>query len=596
MTRQKKWAFLVVPVCLMMIFTAACNSGGAGKTGSSSSTSSTETASTSDNGVITDWSKQPEMTLTVFDTLANFAGEQQGWFAKLIKDKFNIKLNIVAPNLSGGAQMIATQMASGDLGDLVVGLGGKDYQNAIKSGMILDWTKDGLLDKYGKNLEKYAAQALDANKKQYGGGTAIYGIGHNVGTGEGPSEGADMTFGPMLRWDLYQKLGSPQIKTLDDYLPILKKMQEMDPKSDSGKKTYGMSLWSDWDGDWSTLAKVTAQFYGYGEGDGFNPGDMILTKADGPEYQGFLDDNSYYMQGLEFYFKANQMGLLDPDSLTQKFGDVSNKFKDGQVLFSQFPWVSNAYNTPAHTSEGKGFALVPFQDEKVYSSGFNPYGGPWIWSIGSHTKDPARVLAFVDWLFSPEGVQETNIGPKGLAWDIGKDGKPALTDFGKKATANGDTPIPAQYGGGTWKNGVSALNNATLATSQINPNTGEPYDYNLWKSTLTANPDPVTKSWREAMGVTTSKELFVKNNQIAVTKPFFNGQPAAQEPSDIKLKHSQVGKVIKEYSWKMMFAKNQGEFDQLKQQMDQKAKGLGYDDVVNWEVQQTKNTVFKMYK
>ncbi|MET3849058.1 MULTISPECIES: ABC transporter substrate-binding protein [unclassified Paenibacillus] len=595
MPRQKKWTFLAAPVCLMMVI-AACSSGGGGNTSSPSATSSTETASASDNGIITDWSKQPEMTLTVFDTLANYAGEQPGWFAKLIKDKFNIKLNIVAPNLSGGAQMIATQMASGDLGDLVVGLGGKDYENAIKAGMILDWTKDGLLDKYGKNLEKYAAQALDANKKQYGGGTAIYGIGHNVGTGDGPSEGADMTFGPMLRWDLYQKLGSPQIKTLDDYLPILKKMQEMDPKSDSGKKTYGMSLWSDWDGDWSTLAKVTAQFYGYAEGDTFNPGDMILTKADGPEYQGFLDDNSYYMQGLEFYFKANQMGLLDPDSLTQKFGDVSNKFKDGQVLFSQFPWISNVYNTPDHTSAGKGFVLVPFQDEKVYSSGFNPYGGSLIWSIGSHAKDPARVLAFVDWLFSPDGVQETNIGPKGLAWDIGKDGKPVLTDFGKKATTNGDTPVPAQYGGGTWRNGVSQLNNSTLTTSQINPNTGAPYDSNLWNSTLTANPDPVTKSWREAMGVTTSKELFVKNNQVAVTKPFFNGQPSAQEPSDIKLKHTQVGKVIKEYSWKMMFAKDQSEFDQLKQQMVQKAKGLGYDDVVNWEVQQTKNTVFTMYK
>ena len=36
------------------------------------------------------------MTVEVFDQLANYQGEQKGWFAKVIKDKFNIKLNIVA--------------------------------------------------------------------------------------------------------------------------------------------------------------------------------------------------------------------------------------------------------------------------------------------------------------------------------------------------------------------------------------------------------------------------------------------------------------------------------------------------------------------
>ena len=33
-----------------------------------------------------------ELTIDVFDSQANFQGEQTGWFAKLIKDKFNIKI------------------------------------------------------------------------------------------------------------------------------------------------------------------------------------------------------------------------------------------------------------------------------------------------------------------------------------------------------------------------------------------------------------------------------------------------------------------------------------------------------------------------
>ena len=38
-----------------------------------------------------------ELTIDVFDSQANFQGEQTGWFAKIVKDKFNIKLNIIAP-------------------------------------------------------------------------------------------------------------------------------------------------------------------------------------------------------------------------------------------------------------------------------------------------------------------------------------------------------------------------------------------------------------------------------------------------------------------------------------------------------------------
>ena len=122
------------------------------------------------------------------------------------------------------------------------------YVDATKAGLLLDWNKDGLLDKYGQDIKKYAGQSLDAISKQYGGGTAVYAVGHNVGSGSGPSESANMTFGPWLRWDLYQQLGSPEIKTLEDYLTVVKQMQELSPKSDSGKPVYGFSLWSDWDG------------------------------------------------------------------------------------------------------------------------------------------------------------------------------------------------------------------------------------------------------------------------------------------------------------------------------------------------------------
>jgi putative aldouronate transport system substrate-binding protein len=600
MVRGRNRAILVLMMSLILVLVTACSS----KNESSSTPAATEKAvvqaiadsTKSDSTAAPAAAALPEETITVFSQLANYAGEQPGWFAKMIKDKFNIKLNIIASNLAGGAAKTATMMASGDMGDLVVfGSNGKDYQDAIKAGLLYDWNKDGLLEKNGPNILKNAGQAVDANKKQFGSGTAVYGIGHDVGSGDGPSEGADMTFGPDIRWDLYQKLGSPPIKTLNDYLPLMKKMQDLEPKSDSGRPTYGFSLWSDWDGDFMTLAKVTAQFYGYEEGDGFNPGDLILTSAEGNKSQGMIEENSYYMQGLKFFYDANKMGLLDPDSLTQKFSDVSNKIKDGQVFFSQFPWLDNVYNSPEHTSVGKGIQLVPFQDEKIFSYGQNPYGGVRIWAIGSKAKDPARIIQFMDWLYSPEGMLESSYGPKGLAWDI-KDGKAFVTDYGWKALPANAEPVPAELGGGTFKDGTNQINNTTLKNSMINPNTSEPYDYNLWSSTLNHATNPVVKSWREAMGVVTPKEYFVKNNMVSVMKPAFTGTAPLTPPSDIQQKQSEVGKVIKEYSWKMVFAKNDADYDKLKQQMVTKAKGLGYDDVVAFELDQTQKTVWTVNK
>ncbi|RCW49651.1 extracellular solute-binding protein [Paenibacillus prosopidis] len=575
MTKRNKWTAAAVAIIAMLVFLSAC-SGSAGSNASNNEGNNAETE------VSTDPSKQPEITLNVFSNLSNYAGEQPGWFGKIIKDKFNIKLNII----SGGQQKASTMMASGDLGDIAVAI---DIVDASKAGLLLDWNKDGLLDKYGQDIKKYAGQSLDAISKQYGGGKAIYAIGHNVGSGSGPSESANMTFGPWLRWDLYQKLGSPEIKTLEDYLSIMKQMKELSPKSDSGKPVYGFSLWSDWDGIASMNAGSIAALYGYNVGDGFNNSDLILTKADEAKWQGLIDEDSPYMRGLKFFFEANKMGLLDPDSLTQKFPDVANKYSDGQILFAQFPWLTDGYNTEERVNAGKGFAFVPFAEEQMSSVGFSPYGGNWYWSIGAKTKYPERVMQFMNWLFSPEGVQESRTGPKGLMWDI-QDGKPTLTEFGYKAITN-SVNMPDEYGGGLFKDGGNQINNSTLNLSTINPETGEPYDHTMWTSYLENNPNPVTKSWRDAMGALTVKEYVVNNNKVAVQPPYFSEQARMEEPSDIKQKKAEVGKVIKEYSWKMMFAKDDNQFASLKEDMVSKAKGLGYDEVLKWQVENYEKTV-----
>ena len=56
-----------------------------------------------------------------------------------------------------------------------------------------------------------------------------------------------LNWGPYLRYDLYKQIGAPEIKTSDDYLGVLQKMQEIYPENENKQKVYGFSLWKDWD-------------------------------------------------------------------------------------------------------------------------------------------------------------------------------------------------------------------------------------------------------------------------------------------------------------------------------------------------------------
>ena len=66
--------------------------------------------------------KYPEfLTIDVFDSVSNYQGLQSGWFAELVKEKFNMELNLISPNVAGGGDTLyQTRSANGNLGDVII--------------------------------------------------------------------------------------------------------------------------------------------------------------------------------------------------------------------------------------------------------------------------------------------------------------------------------------------------------------------------------------------------------------------------------------------------------------------------------------------
>ena len=103
------------------------------------------------------------LTVDVFDSQANYQGIQSGWFAKIVKDKFNMELNIIAPNVAGGGDtLFQTRSAAGNLGDLIFTSADRGrLQDLVTAGLVMDMTD---LIKGEENLERYRDAIEYSNK------------------------------------------------------------------------------------------------------------------------------------------------------------------------------------------------------------------------------------------------------------------------------------------------------------------------------------------------------------------------------------------------------------------------------------------------
>ncbi|KAF2413957.1 ABC transporter substrate-binding protein [Microbacterium sp. B35-04] len=526
-----------------------------------------------------------EITIDVFDGLANYMGIQQGWFAKIVEDKFNMKLNIIAPNVAGGGDTLYnTRVAAGDLGDLIITDKGEKLDELIEGGLVQDSSNYyGAMDN--------AAEFDAAVEKLNDGKDGVYGFPSAVSSLKPtePSEGLNPTFGPYVRWDYYKEAGYPQISTLEDLLPVLADMQAAHPTADNGQPTYAFSLFKDWDGNMMVTAKQPACFYGYDE-IGF-----VLAKADGSDYQSILDPDSEYMRNLKLYFDANQLGLVDPESTTQNYDTLFSKFQNGQVLFSWWPWLGqSAYNTEENMAAGKGFQMVPLEDQSIFSYGAEAYGGKQVFAIGSKAEDPERIAAFIDWLYSAEGAYANSsqtgasAGPQGLTWDVNDAGEPELTDFGNEVFLEGGGTVPEEWGGGDYADGVSALNLSAVLPIEVDSETGLPYSYTFWPTYQASIANPLTEDWSGKMGgATSTMEYLQTNDQVLVAPGASFTAPA--DSSEVETLRNQVKEIIKQLSWQMVFADSEAQFESLRDELIETAYGLGYEQVLEFDMDNAKS-------
>lgn len=90
------------------------------------------------------------LTVDIYDAQANFQGTQSGRFARMLKDCFNMELNLIFPNVAGGGETLyETRAANGNPGDLIFVRADRNYlRDLVRSGLAPYLSGEENLERY----------------------------------------------------------------------------------------------------------------------------------------------------------------------------------------------------------------------------------------------------------------------------------------------------------------------------------------------------------------------------------------------------------------------------------------------------------------
>lgn len=570
-----KRTFAMIAALTMVLSLASCGSDG--KT--SSTPESSTPASSSTPAASTPAGNDGEVPylgeVEVYNAEAANVGLCTGWMPDYIRESAGVDMIGIAKE-DGKFELMVT---AGSLPDVTIIDGVDNLNYAIDAGLLIDLST--VMEKL-PNLTKYEEndsmmQYVRDNCSSGTGG--LYGLNRMYSE----SEIADMDVGGIfLRYDYFGDVGYPELKNTDDLLDALKAMQDAHPTTDDGKKIYGMSIFPDWDSATLGVSGYMARSMGYNFG---------LVDRDYHEYQGtndagkiifrgITDNDSGYKKFLKFMFKANQMGLLDPDSMTQTFDDSKAKTASGRSLLSFDNWGTEY--SAEDQANGIGFRRVPLTGDPYVADDCSPCPG------GTHTfvtiskdcKNVDAACALINLMYDPEFTVTYMNGRRGEVWDQKEDGTPYMVEGGYEARANLDF------------NKRGCLVMLTYHFSAPLPGfNGYSTDYTLWPTQpWTPEDNQLVKNWKEhTVNGNFTAYGYMKSIDQYVVPPAVK---AIVLDDETKMLEDRLKDVMKTANWKLVMAANEAEFESIWAETAETLNGIGLDKYVETWTETYRNALY----
>ena len=459
------------------------------------------------------------------------------------------------------AEKTTAIMASGDLPDIMY-VSPKNLETMIEQDMIL--CLDDYLDQI-PNWQKYdeVLSVAENYMREYRSGNTgkLYAMPTTVGKSAEKAIPSVGTNPVKIRWDMYEGIGAPEIKSFDDLIDVMIQMKEKYPTDADGNKMFGTVLNSGSDSMFFKAMTAWWKWHGYDNG---NMAANYLLEADMAtgEVSSILEDDSIYRQGLEWYNRVYREGLLDPDSINVGRSTQNKKIDSGLA------YVPSGF-LPGYAPTYYEY-YIP--GTSIYNSDSKPYGAQSYIVINKKTTNLEACLDFINLLMDPFSYLNLNYGPEGDMWYI--DGEDIyLTDRCKAYLEKNNWAING-YIHETGEE-FSIFNTAFITHTGTkleykdgNGNYRYPMITNWSEFAAARAGDETLKNWKATTGYDNFVEWLEAEDALYTTSPLDNvSEFLTAADSERSLLLNAVKDVVVNASWKMVYAESDDEFNKIWDQM-----------------------------
>jgi len=448
MGAKRKWMSAVLSAALVFTL-AACSggnnaaNGGQGAEGSASAspTASPQPSSEGQQPAEGEPAWKKNTSPITFDWYINFSWFSKKWggdaTAEYITKKTGVSLNFIVP-AGNENEKLNTMLASGSLPDFItLDWNNENVKKMINGKLVLP------LNELAEQYDPYFFKVTDPAKI----GWYTQPDGNVYGYPNASSSPADyekygenftsnQTF--VVRKDMYEALGKPDMSTPEGFLNALQAAKEMFPDVD-GQPLIPIGLHEFNDTGNYSLEGYLQNFL------------AIPQQKDGKLYDRRQDPE--YLKWLKTFRKANEMGLLAKDIFIDKRPQMEEKIAQGRYFAMLYQRTDFATQNIARYQNDPNSAYIAIDGPANAAKDLPTLSGPGIsgWTvtlISKDVKDKERAIAFLSYLISEEGNKDLYLGEKGVTYDTidGKDQfKPEALELMNTDRAAFDQQYGASY-------------------------------------------------------------------------------------------------------------------------------------------------------
>lgn len=416
MNAKRKTKNVLMLLCaLILVLSTACSSGG-GKEGGANGAK--EGAQTAEEAKLTEddpgW--KVDTSPITFDWYINFAWFPHKWgddlTSQYVTKKTGVSVNFIVP-AGNEAEKMNAMIASGSLPDFItLGWTEDAVKKMIEGDLVLPLNE--LAEQYDPYFFKVTDPAKVSWYTQEDGN--IYGYPNASSSPEdykkfGDNINSTQTF--LVRKDMYEALGKPDMRTPEGFLNALAAAKEKFPDV-NGQPLIPLGMYDFHEKGNASLEGYLQNFL------------AVPYEKDGKFYDRTTD--SEYIRWLKTMRQANEQGLLAKDIFIDKRPQMEEKIAQGRyfaMLYARTDLAAQQNVLYANDPNSVYIAVDGPANSKLDQPTLS---GPSIsgWTvtlISKDVKDKARAIRFLDYLISEEGQRDTFLGEKGVTWDTieGKD-------------------------------------------------------------------------------------------------------------------------------------------------------------------------------